>query len=239
MENKSNKNPIDVIKAARIAFEEKDYPEALEKYKWFFENAIKINKTYVGVRLSFCLDGWASLAKVYSPAMDSLTEQKNIALNNFNETSDTSSFKDYATICEYLNCPEEAVMLFKNAHSENRELSKKIFRSVNDPLFRNKEWNICREYLGNCTKKYEGLIELFDHMIKAITDRLGEEGNDIVKDSIAKTKEECLCLLNINFHANDKNGYIMLLEKMQADFEHRGYYDLYNEILNDAPKWSE
>lgn len=239
MENNSNENPSDVIKAARIAFEAKDYLTALEKYKWFFENSIKINKAYIGVRLSYCIDEWANLAKVYPTAMDSLVEQKNVALRNFNKTSDTSSFKDYATICEYLNCSEEAVLLFKDAHSANRELSKKLFRSVYEPIAQNKEWEICREYLGNGQKKYEGVIELFDHVIEFVKEKGGVEGKEIENDSTEKTKEECLWLLNTNFHANDKDGYIKLLEKMQTDFSRRGYNYLYNEILNDAPKWSE
>ncbi|MBK6896775.1 MAG: hypothetical protein IPH06_09305 [Alphaproteobacteria bacterium] len=237
MENKIQENPSEAIKTARNYFKEKNYPAALERYKWFFENSIIIDRAYIGVRLSYCLDEWADLAKVYPLAMDTLVEQKNIALNNFNKTNSADSFNDYASICEYLQCSEEAVMVFKNIHNINSALSKKIFRSVSDALLRNKEWNICREYIGNGLQKYENLIKLFDHITQSIKEKFGAEGREIEKDSVEKTKEECLWLLNINFHADDKNGYIILLEKMQADFEHRGYDNIYKEILNDAPKW--
>ncbi len=238
MKNKSTENPSDIIKSARMAFKEKNYQKALEQYKYFFRNSIQINKAYIGVRLSYCLDEWTSLAKVYPPAMDSLIEEKNKAVNDFIETGDAVSFRDYAAICEYLNSSEEAVTLFKEIHSTNSVLSKKIFRSVLEPLARSADWAICREYLGDGIKKYENIIELFDEITKLAKEKLGFAGKGVEKDSIEETKEECLWLLNIHFHSNDKSGYRILLEKMQTDFGYRGYNDLYNEILNDAPKWS-
>ena len=233
-----DREPSKVLNIARKSFEEKDYSKALEKYEWFFENSILIDKSYIGVRLSYCLNEWADLAKKYSPAMEALVKQKNSALNHFKKTNSASSFNDYACICDYLECSEETITLFKEIHNTNKNLAKKIFRYVYEPLARNNEWKICGEYLNDSVKKYESsIIELFDYTLEFVKEKGGEEGEYVEKDLIEKTKEECLWLLNMNYHSSNQNKYMELLTKMKSDLENRGYKNLYKEILDDAPKW--
>lgn len=235
-----NKDPGEVLNSARNSFKKEDYPDALEKYIWFFENSTVINKAaYTGVRRSYCLGEWADLASIYPPALETLIAQKNTSINGFKETKSIDNFRDSAAICYFLNCMEEVIILFKEVYKDDKELSKKLFSSVFEYLARNKEWGICREYLGDCTNRYIGLIELFDVCIQFANKRGGETGIGVEKDAIEKTKEEFIWLLNINLYANDKSGYTKLLEKLRKDLATRGYNELYDEISGAAPAWPD
>src|SRR5689334_9527822 len=52
------------------------YKEALDRYIWFHEHALEHDSAMMGVRLSFALSDWKSLADVYPPAMNALKETR-------------------------------------------------------------------------------------------------------------------------------------------------------------------
>lgn len=228
--------PSEVLNGARKAFAEKDYEDALEKYEWFFENSTSIDSSYHGVRLSYCLGEWAELAKVYPPAEHKLLKLKQIALANFDSTKSINSFNDYANICGYLDCTDESIDQFLKIHKTNTELAKKIFRYIYEPLARMEKWGICREYMGNGYKRYEEILEIFDYCIKHSKEKDGDIGREIEEDGVKHTKEELLWILKMLSHTNDVEEYESAMKRIKSDLERRGYTDMYQEIINNAPK---
>jgi hypothetical protein len=55
---------------------QKKYKEALERYIWFQDHALENDQAMTGVRLSFALSNWKSLADIYPPAMTALKEMR-------------------------------------------------------------------------------------------------------------------------------------------------------------------
>src|SRR6188508_2272468 len=106
---RSRDNPRDALDAARAAFRDKQYPEALASYEWFFDHALDNDPAALyGVRLSYCLDEWARLGAKYPPALQRLEERRDQALKAFGSARDPERFHDFKAICEAIDGESKA-----------------------------------------------------------------------------------------------------------------------------------
>ena len=74
-----NKNAFNASVYTRLMIiyrKQKKYKEALERYIWFQDHALENDQAMTGVRLSFALSSWKSLADIYPPAMTALKEMR-------------------------------------------------------------------------------------------------------------------------------------------------------------------
>jgi hypothetical protein len=228
-------DPGDILQEAREACASKHYSLSLEKYRWFFDNALKIKKSYYGVRLSYCLSEWADLGNVYSPALEKLTLLKESALKEFRNTNSHCQFHEYESICNALGCPEEPVKVFEEIAIKDKALAEKLFTYVYAELARQSKWEICREYMGNGYKQYKKILELFDACIDGGRRKGGDQGEGIIKSTINKTIEELLWILEMQSHANAKKEVEAAIEHIQHDFSKRGYTEIYQQVIRKSP----
>jgi hypothetical protein len=99
----TNIDPEQVLGEARELADSGAYAEALEKYRWFHENALAHEPSMYGVRLSFALRSWAQLGEVYPPAraaLESIRDAKAAALRD--GSLDRELFEDVESINEML-----------------------------------------------------------------------------------------------------------------------------------------
>ena len=228
-------DPGDVLQEAREAFAKEDYDLALEKYQWFFGNALRIKESYYGVRLSYCLIEWADLGSAYPPALEALTKQKEVSLRAFEENRSCSLFNEYSSICDAMGCSNEPVEAFLEVASSNGELAKKLFTFVYEELARNSQWDLCREYMGNGYKQYKEVLELFDACIDGGNRKGGNQGEGIISSAIAKTVEELLWILEMQAHANADGELESAMKRIKHDFGKRGYAEVFERVSEYAP----
>jgi len=227
-----SEDPSQRLNEAREAFSEKNYPVALEHYQWFFDNAIEIDRAYYGVRLSYCLDEWADLGAVYPPALEVLSNLKNRTLSEFRASQKRQTFHEFSSICEYLNCNQEAYEEFLSVRSANIDFSHKLFSLVYEYCASEKLWDLCREYLGNGYKRYERSIESFDHLIEFSKKREGKQRAAIHDDALEAFKREVLWILDMLSYINAPGEYESAISKVKEDLKAREYEALFSEINN-------
>src|SRR4051812_21904757 len=109
---------------ARAAVKGGDYEAALEQYDHFYEHALEVDKSYYGVRLSYCLNEWAALGEKYPPAKARLEGKAADALALLDKTLDPERFHDYQAICHFLKCPEKPVEKFMELSDSDDELAQ-------------------------------------------------------------------------------------------------------------------
>ncbi len=228
-------DPGDVLQEARAASLDNDYALSLEKYLWFFKNALKYKKSYYGVRLSYCLSELAGLGEVYPPALEELTKLKESSLTEFKENRSCNQFHEYSRICDALDCPSEPVEIFHGIAPQDKELAEQLFTFVYEELARQSKWDICREYMGNGYKQYKEILELFDACIKGGNKKRGKQGQGIIKSSIEKTVEELLWILKMQHHANAEIEMQSAIERIEHDFAKRGYSEVFEQVSKYAP----
>lgn len=229
---KAEKEPSKSLREARSAFKEKNYSLSLKKYQWFYENSIKIDQSFYGVRLSYCLGEWAELGKVFPPAQVALVKLKNNTLATFKDTYSKSSFHEYSSISGYLNNSIEVYQEFLIIHKSDKELAKCLFTYVYKYCAENGHWDICYEYFESGYNTYDSTLEMFDHLIKFSNTK---QSTSIKKDAIETIEREILWLLNTLYYGNAKEKYEEILDKTKKDLKKRGFDEIYDSIYSKAP----
>lgn len=226
-------DPGKVLSEARRDFQQKKYRCSLEKYKWFYNNALKYDQAYYGVRLSYCINEWAGLCKVFEPAGDALREEMSVALETFIDSHSLEAFHEYSSIAESLGEEASAYKNFILVHESNRKLAHEIFMFVYPYCAKNERWELCREYLGDGYKQYTKVLELFDYML----DYSVAEGGDSVQETGHENfKQGCMWLLRMLHASGDKINYSKTLLSIESDLRERDQLHLFDEILYCAPE---
>jgi len=223
-------DPGEVLDQAREAFSQKNYSVALEKYQWFYDNAIEIQESYYGVRLSYCLDEWSQLGDEYPEAKDALVKLKIATLSEFKKSNSHQTFHEYSSIAEYLKCKSEVLDEFLLIHKEDKEQASKLFSFVYEYCAANEMWDLCAKYLGNGYKQYQRTLELFDYMIEYSKKPSSKQSEAIYLDGIKATKRGLLWLLNMLHHIKADEALESALNKMEFDLKERGFSELAKEI---------
>jgi hypothetical protein len=226
-------DPSKVLNEARDAARNKDYPSALERYRWFYDNALLHDESYYGVRLSFCLTEWARLGQEFPPASEALISLKEKTLSVFRASNSRQSFRELASICQVLSCSEEAYQEFRNV--SDKELSASLFRSIYEYCASNAIWDICREYLGNGSSQYKEALELLDDMLKFSNEQVEDEARESLLDSgVLGFKRDVAWLLAMLRHAHAFDEYDAAMTVLKSDLRQRKLEAVFLEIKGSA-----
>jgi len=103
VENAGRDNPKDRVQArhklAKTLAREGKQAEALKEYLWLFDDGMKREPAFVGVRVSFLLSSIVELGQQYPPAMKALHERRDAAENQLNSgAADAGVTMDFANL---------------------------------------------------------------------------------------------------------------------------------------------
>ena len=143
-----NPSPRQILDEAKENARDGKYEEALLKHIWFHNNALKYDRAFYGVRLSFALSDWKNLSSKYPPALEALEQAQDKAEKNVrNGTNYYDSFNDYEAINEKLGEEDKTLNLFRWLDKNQPDRAKKIYRLVQPTLVRAKEYKLCGKYI--------------------------------------------------------------------------------------------
>ena len=124
------------------------YEVALAKHLWYHENALRLEPSQAGVRLSFALSYWLDLAENYPPALDALKGIRDEAESQVLAATPVGNpFFDFAAINESLNETDRTVRLFQHLDKENPREARKMFRRAEPALIEAKQYLLCGKYI--------------------------------------------------------------------------------------------
>lgn len=138
----------EILHGAQIDSMEKRYTVALAKHLWFHQNALRIDGSMSGVRLSFALSYWYRLGQEYPPAMEKLKEARDVAKAEvLAGTKVFESFHDFSAINKTLGEDDETRRLFVWLDQQSENTAKKIFHVAMPALIKAEELQLCGKYL--------------------------------------------------------------------------------------------
>lgn len=120
-------DPGDILNRGRTSALEGRHEEALRDLLWFHENALKHDRAYYGVRLSFAVGYWKELADLYPPALEALQsvkKQSEAALRRGEGGRDL--FNDVVSINRELNRESDTYKLFLTLKRKHRASTRKF-----------------------------------------------------------------------------------------------------------------
>ncbi|MCO6044576.1 hypothetical protein NG895_11725 [Aeoliella sp. ICT_H6.2] len=160
-------DPFQIFHQARRDAGAGRYADALAKHVWFHEHALEVDESYYGVRLSYALEAWSELAKVYPPAKQKLLETRDQAKADALTQGDPfNAFSDLQSINEVLGQSAITVDVFKVLVKKSRPKARKLFSIAKNDLMAKKEYELCGEFLDPETdfagfkRNYEETVRL-------------------------------------------------------------------------------
>jgi hypothetical protein len=123
------------------------YELALKKYQWFHRNAVQLQPSLRGVRLSFALSAWFKLGGVYAPALAALRDARDQALETFNLEHARDAFSDFVAINRTLGEEARTVAAFVALDKDDEVTARQVFATARPALLRAKDYTLCGKYL--------------------------------------------------------------------------------------------
>lgn len=145
-----NPDPQKILLEASADTQAKRFEVALAKHLWFHQNALKINKAFYGVRLSFALNGWKTLANQHPPALQAMKATRDEAKKQFltfQSKEPSLLFNEIEALNKTLEEPGETVSLFELLEEKNLELARSVADMAQPALIRAKKYALCFKYL--------------------------------------------------------------------------------------------
>ncbi|MCD4653232.1 hypothetical protein K8T06_04795 [bacterium] len=109
----------------QLLTEQGKYEEALQKHFWYHQNALELDPSQKGVRLSHALTGWARLGKKYPKALAELKEVRDEKVKQIRSGfCRMDSFLEVEAINRVLDENEKTIALFKHIDKFEPVLAK-------------------------------------------------------------------------------------------------------------------
>jgi len=144
-----NPDPSAILREARADARSKEYVAALAKHIWFHENALKIQPSQRGVRLSFAISYWLELGEAYPPALQKLKEIRDDSTQRVIAEEDVLGlFHDIESINDHLGEHQKTVETFKLLQHKQPEKAKAVYGLAQKALVLGKEFGICSKYIS-------------------------------------------------------------------------------------------
>ena len=196
----ANPNPDKILREAQDDARAGRYADALAKHVWFHENALKYAPAMYGVRLSFALSYWRSLADLYPPALTKLKAVRDDAAMSVRKGRDPrNAFIDFASINRELGDEEQTKDLFRWLDSTSPEMARQVFDSAEPALIQAKEYQLCGKYLDP-DRAFQRIVELYRETERMARDpalAMGEYAKEIEEHSTRSFANEAATLVAV------------------------------------------
>ena len=148
---------------------ERKYDEALKRFIWYHEHVLEYDRAQYGVRLSFALSYWKSLADIYPPALTAFIEMRDQKTKQITENGGTPElFHDVAALNRTLGEDIKTIELFQKLTKDYPKMAEKCWPAVKDQLLAAKKYDLLRNYLVDPVREFYDVKELYIHVTSTI-----------------------------------------------------------------------
>ncbi len=139
------------------------YEEALDRCLWFHEHALEHDPAMYGVRLSFALNDWMELGKVYPPAKKAMIEIRDGTTKEVTESGGTvSQFHDAMALNRTLGEEAKTVELFENLDKKHPKKAQLAWHVAKDSVIEAKRIDLIRKYITDVVKEFGDIKAQYD-----------------------------------------------------------------------------
>lgn len=146
----ANPDPKVILNEAQADARAGRYEDALAKQIWFHEHALEYREALFGVRLSFALASWHSLADAYPPALDSLKKTRDDAAQKALKSTNKAAldaFFDMSSINRELDEDQKTVEVFEQLDKAKPQIAATVYVLAQPALIKAKKYELCGKYL--------------------------------------------------------------------------------------------
>lgn len=193
-----NPNPGTILTEAKADADAGRYEDALAKHVWYHRNALAIEPSQHGVRLSYALGYWIKLGRAYLPAHKKLLSIRDETRRDvLNGPSPRESFNDYRAINEKLGAESKTVELFKEVEALNPATASDLYLTAQDVLLRTGNDKLCAKYLDP-ENTWPVIKESYVLTVKITEERFGAKTAGVIRRRFTRETSILVALLSIN-----------------------------------------
>lgn len=198
-------NPRQVLEDAHHDTVAGRHEEALQKLLWFHRNALRIDSSLSGVRLSFALAFWMNLADVFPPALDMLVATRDDGAERIKSGEGSSElFREVEAISRRLGELSRVYDLFLFLVGEDVELATDCFPYAEQSLSQHEDWDLFMRFVGDLSER-----------VRARTGRLEQD----LRKAAGRKKTDSRLVQRWAAIRNCAQGHILLLRGLRS--QHR------------------
>lgn len=215
----ANPDPTTILREASADTRAKRYENALAKHVWYHENALAIQPSQTGVRLSFALGDWHELGEVYPPAMAKLREVRDeteTRIRDENRRDDYfKDFQDVTSLNRILDVQDQTVALFRWLGERNPSAAQKVFAVSKPALIAAGEYELCNTYLD----PDRDATRIEDHYRRGLesSKKFGLTHLNFVNKTVVKDSATLVALLVLNDRREEADETTQRLNKLVDD----------------------
>ena len=222
-------DPSTILKEAGDDTRARRYETALAKHVWFHQNALSIERSQYGVRLSYALSDWQDLAKDYPPALAKLKEFRDRAQSDVMEGKNIhESFHDMASINRTLGEDSLTKDLFEVLDAKDLKAAKKVFGIAKDALVREKAYSLYVKYADPKSEYTRIKMSYQRNRTLAEDPRFGERLLNHANKTFAKDVATLVAILVLK---NRKKEAQEIAESARAESEDSALHDAIEQAL--------
>lgn len=156
-------DPFVILHEASDDTRDERFDVALKKFRWFHENATRIQPSLSGVRRSFALAYWMELAELHAPAMDAFLEIRNRTEERFRlDYASYDLFADISSMNQRTSDEQRTVDLFCEAASKSHALADRYYHVAERSLVACGRYRECTPFL-DVDKRVQHAVNVY-HM---------------------------------------------------------------------------
>ncbi len=153
----------DALLRAKSYAQKGEFEKALKEHVWFHNNALQVDRSYYGVRLSFALNEWVELGRKYPKALEELKNirDKKASLLAGGATN-PELFHDVEAINEHLGDTRSTALLFKQIEARDSTFAGSLYEVAEESLIAAGEYPLARKYLGDPQERFATATNNFE-----------------------------------------------------------------------------
>ena len=199
-------DPVAILGQARADTAAKRYEEALAKLVWFHEHALDYAQGLYGVRLSYALNDWKALGRVYPPALDKLRAERDAAADHVRRGDGARGyFNEVVAIDKALGEDAATRGLFVWLDANRNEIASQVYDIAQPSLVRAGDYALCGKYLEP-QKALQGILDQYRVVMQlaTVSDRTREE-QAFARKTLANKTGLLVALLVQNHRKDEAN----------------------------------
>jgi len=205
----------EILDGAREDRQAGRYEDALQKHLWFHREALKHEPSMSGVRGSYAISDWATLAEQYPPAMQALLKERADAATDAAEGRNVfRAFSDVAAIDRELEDYRETYRVFLLIENRSEEQARRLYRSATEALVAMKDFPRASKYL-DVDAEFRSLSDMSWHL-KRQDQAASRPARDSVDRMVRTKAAQVVALLQLGGRGADA---VKAAEKARAEFK--------------------
>lgn len=215
-----NPDPNAILQEAHADTKNGRHEIALAKHLWFHENALALQPSQSGVRLSFALSYWLELGEAYPPALEKMKQIRDETEKRIRDEDQVRvrfvDFHDFVALNRTLREEQRTAETFQWLDESDEQDAKRMYNVAEPALLKREAYELCGKYvdperdLTRIGKSYESGLKLAET-------RFGEQHREFTEKKFLNATTTLVALLVQNERKEEAEEAAKTAKKLAKD----------------------